>query len=287
MTSGRARAAMVVWVLTGLCSACASSASETTKPADTESNEAVQTDKEAGPSEAIKQRFEAWRAVPGAQRDVAELEAMAAAALALAECEGVGSAVLFSFGGLGSGCGLTNTCGSPDRREVEFRTDEGSLRLVLADAYFEIADDRDACVGFMRVKLADGPDGACEMLLTTTAGEKGSREAAITSASVQATEQCEASPASLRGEYQLDEAGKSASSIKLRGLPEDEYMGTWCLLDGMKVHLEGTFVQSNPPADGVDPGVESFEVEPTDFNVSGEIFGDKRSAKCAMHADQP
>lgn len=97
MTSGRARGATVVWVA-ALCSACAPSASETTKPADTEPNEAVQTDKEAGLADAIKTRLETWQAAPVAQRDVAELEAMAAAALGLAECEGECLSVVLRVG---------------------------------------------------------------------------------------------------------------------------------------------------------------------------------------------
>lgn len=196
-------------------------------------------------------------------------------------CRGnVGCAALVCAFFLNAGCGLANTCGDPKPREVELMTSEGEVRLVLADAYFEIADDKDACVGFMEVELAGGPEGACGLRLTTTAGERGSRKATVTGGSLQATDGCDLVPNSVRGEYQLDEAGMNASFIKLRGLPEEGYLGTWCLLDGMKVHVEGTFVQTNPPASGDEAGVESFDLEPTEFKISGEIFGDKRTARC-------
>lgn len=71
-----------------MCTACASATATPTAPANADPDEAVQVDAESEPATALAKRFETWNEAPAAQRDLDELQLVAAAALRLETCEG-------------------------------------------------------------------------------------------------------------------------------------------------------------------------------------------------------
>lgn len=137
MTIGRTGGPKPLWVIIGLCTACASANATTTEPADADAEETVKVDAESDDAAAaLGERFDAWKARPASQRDVAELEALAVVALGLDTCEGECVSLVLQVGAALQSAANSVRADAPERANTLIET---KLRTEMMIAIHQLA----------------------------------------------------------------------------------------------------------------------------------------------------